>query len=85
MIQVSPYSSFHSHSLYKYRVFQSDEAYYSLLYLMHQSNCNNEITLYVKTEVFWYIVPCSLVNTGDSTPADMMQYPGRLLSPLILL
>lgn len=80
MIQVSQYSSLHSHSLYKYGVFRSDEAYYSLLYLMHQSNCNNEITLYMM-----YIVPCSLVNNGDCTPVDMMRYPGRLRSPLILL
>ena len=85
MIQVAQYSSLHSHSLYKFRVFQSDEAYYSLLYLMYQSNYNNEITLYMKNEVFWFIAPHSLVNTGDCTPADMMRYPRRLRSPLILL
>lgn len=67
MIKVAQYSSLHSHSLYKYRVFQSDEAYYSLLYLMHKNNCANEITLHMKTEVFWFMVPCSLVYTGDYT------------------
>jgi len=52
---------------------------------MHQSNFKNEITLYMKTEVLWYIVPCPLVITGDCTAVDMMRYPRRLLSPLILL
>ena len=85
MIKVAQYSSLHSHSLYKYRLFWSDEAYYSLRYLMHQNSCTNEITLCMKTEVFWFIVPCTLLNTGDCTPVDMMQYPRRLRSPLILL
>jgi len=85
MIKVAQYSSLHSHSLYKYRLFRSDEAYYSLLYLMHKNNCANEITLHMKTEVFWFMVPCSLVNTGDCTPVDMIQYPRRLRSPLILV
>lgn len=40
-------------------------------YLMHQSKYKNEITLFMMTEVFWYIVPCSLVNTGACASVDM--------------